>query len=131
VKLFPKLDFSGTWVYMSGNPYNMPTGKYEIRGRTLPLYSNTISGFRMPDYHRLDLSLKYSFRKGKKLQHSVSLMVFNVYGRYNSVLYSFRDVADGSPENDPNANYKKLNFSMLGYYFFNTFPAFSYEFKFN
>jgi hypothetical protein len=57
-------------------------------------------------------------------------MLYNVYAHKNPVFYSYGDVADGNPENNPNSGYNNRSFNMIGYYFFNFFPSFSYEFKF-
>jgi hypothetical protein len=126
-----RITLSSNWVYMSGNPYSLPVGKYELRGRSVPLYDQQhLYNQRMPDYHRMDISARFGFGKTLPLRHHLTLMLYNVYAHKNPVFYSYGDVADGNPENNPNSGYNNRSFNMIGYYFFNFFPSFSYEFKF-
>ncbi len=89
--------FSGTWIYGTGKPYTSPIGGYGI---TL-LDNQTISytsvgeknGYRLPDYHRMDLSVTYGWIWGKKANADLGLSVFNVYGRKN-VWYKTFDIID-------------------------------------
>ncbi len=129
--LTPRILVSANWVYMSGNPYAYPTGKYELRGRTVPLYNDDkLYNQRMPDYHRLDFSCRFNLDRRKPSRHSLSLSVFNVYSRKNVVFYTYYDIADGDTDKDPNSGYQKRFFNMTEFYFFNTFPSLTYEFKF-
>lgn len=126
-----RTDISSNWVYMSGNPYSLPVGKYELRGRSVPLYDQDhLYNRRMPDYHRLDLSVRYGLGKKMPFRHHLTLMLYNVYSRRNPVFYSYSDVADGDTGKNPNSDYHTRSFSMMGYYFFNFFPSVAYEFKF-
>jgi outer membrane receptor for ferrienterochelin and colicin len=130
-RITPKILVSANWVYMSGNPFSLPVGKYELRGRSIPLYDkNSLYNSRMPDYHRLDFSARFGFGKKNPSRHSLSIIVYNLYARKNPVFYSYRDVADGDLSRNPDTGYAIRNFSMTEYYFFNIFPSFSYEFKF-
>ncbi|MEL6849646.1 MAG: TonB-dependent receptor, partial [Bacteroidota bacterium] len=47
--------FSASWVYYTGDAVTFPSGSYVIDGLTVPYYTER-NGYRMPDYHRLDLS---------------------------------------------------------------------------
>lgn len=127
----PKTILSANWIYMSGNPYALPIGKYELRGRSIPLYDdNQIYNKRMPDYHRMDLSIRMGLGRKLPIRHYLTFMVYNAYAHRNPVFYYYGDVADGNLENDPNRGYKNRAFSMMEYRFFNIFPSLSYEFKF-
>jgi hypothetical protein len=129
--LKPRVVVSLNWIYMSGNPYAYPIGKYELRGRTIPLYDNDkLYNRRMPDYHRLDVSCKLNLDRRTPSRHSLSLSIYNVYSRNNAVFYSYRDIADQNTDNDPNRGYQKRDFNRLEFYFFSIFPSLSYEFKF-
>ncbi|MBN1145465.1 MAG: TonB-dependent receptor [Bacteroidales bacterium] len=129
--LKPRIMVSSNWVYMSGNPYSYPTGKYELRGRTVPLYdSDKLYNQRMPAYHRLDISCRFNLDRRKPSQHSLSISVFNVYSRKNALFYTYNDIADGDTDKDPNSGYQKRYFDMMEFHFFNIFPSLSYEFKF-
>ncbi len=130
-QIAPKTAVSANWVYMSGNPYALPVGKYEIRGRSIPLYDDSnLYNKRMPDYHRMDISIRLGLGRKLPVRHFLTFMVYNVYAHKNPIFYTYGDVADGSLDNDPNRGYSKRSFSMMEYYFFNIFPSLSYEFKF-
>lgn len=82
--IWDKWTFSSTWVYNSGNAVTFPSGKYEVDGHTVNMYSER-NGYRMPAYHRLDLALT---RRGKKSSWTFSL--YNAYGRKNAFAINFR-----------------------------------------
>jgi hypothetical protein len=127
----PKILLSSNWVFMSGNPYAFPVGKYELRGRSIPeLDRNKLYNRRMPDYHRLDISARFGLDRRNPSRHNLSVIIFNVYAKKNPIFYSFSDIADGDIEQDPNRDYQKRLFSMMEFHFFNVFPSISYEFKF-
>lgn len=129
--LRPRIMVSSNWVYMSGNPYAYPIGKYELRGRTVPQQDmDKLYNQRMPDYHRLDFSCRFNLDRRKPSKHSLSLSIYNVYSRKNAIFYTYYDIADGDTDKDPNSGYQKRNFSMTEFHFFNIFPSLSYEFKF-
>jgi len=88
-----KWSVSGVFVYYTGNAVTFPSGKYEINGNTIYYYTER-NGYRMPAYHRMDLSATYeSMRKGR-FQGSWNFSLYNAYGRENAYIISF--------ENDPN-----------------------------
>jgi ferric enterobactin receptor len=79
--------FSGNWVYGSGKPYTEPTGSDEVtmdNGRTMyiPTYGNK-NGIRLPDYHRLDLSVSWDFLRRENDQARMGVSVFNAYNHAN------------------------------------------------
>lgn len=77
------------WIYLTGGAVSMPAGFFELNGYTVPLYGERNS-HRLPDYHRLDLMVNYRFNKpGSRYQHSASITIYNVYGRYNPFSLSF------------------------------------------
>ena len=45
--------------------------------------------YRMPDYHRLDLSLTFKGKPGKKWQDELNVSVYNVYNRHNAWAINF------------------------------------------
>jgi hypothetical protein len=126
-----RVTLSGIWAMMTGNPYNRPTGKYEIRGRTIPLYSDNLYNSRMPFYHRLDLGCHIKLGKGTRVHHSLSFNVYNIYLKNNPIMYYFKDVADADLLKDiETSQYSSRQFSMVSQYVFKFVPSFSYEFKF-
>ncbi|RYY23048.1 MAG: hypothetical protein EOO04_14815 [Chitinophagaceae bacterium] len=88
-------DASGVFVYGTGNALTLPTGRYTYNTgfnrvdqhfifTTIDQYSK-INAFRMPSYHRLDLSFIYTRKPDKHhgLRSSWNFSVYNVYNRYN------------------------------------------------
>lgn len=89
--------FGATFVYATGNALTMPTGRYFLEGNIINEYGPR-NGFRMPAYHRMDISVTWkdkaikikkdketgeTIEKKRKFRNSVNLSVFNVYNRAN------------------------------------------------
>ncbi|MFZ4398422.1 MAG: TonB-dependent receptor [Bacteroidales bacterium] len=83
-----RLNVSAIWVYQTGNAVTFPSGKYEVAGQTIWLYTER-NGYRMPDYHRLDLGLTYKLKERKHFNSELSFSLYNAYGRENAYLISF------------------------------------------
>lgn len=82
--------FSGTFTYSTGRPVTFPELKFDYQGYQMLYYSDR-NKFRMPDQHRLDVSITHdeSINKRKKWKGSWTFSVINLYGRKNaySVFY--------------------------------------------
>ncbi len=130
--LSKKVCLSASWIFMSGNPYNLPVAKYEIRGTTVPLFEpGQMYTHRMPSYHRLDIGVQIKFAARKHFQHCLNFSIYNVYAHRNDIYYTYRDVLDGDVNKLPDRSvYNQKKFNMVSYYLFQFVPAFSYEFKF-
>ncbi len=89
-KLTPKIIFSGTWVYYTGDAVTFPAGKYEIDGNLINLYTER-NGDRMPDYHRLDLGITYILKDTNKFYNDLNVSVYNVYNRKNAYSITFKE----------------------------------------
>lgn len=81
-KLNDHIEFSGTWVYTSGQPITLPVAKYEGQfGEPLYAYEGR-NGYRMMAYHRLDLNV--AFHKEKKhWSRTWNIGAYNAYSRLN------------------------------------------------
>ncbi|MEA4935649.1 hypothetical protein SDC9_81774 [bioreactor metagenome] len=112
------LSFSATWVYQTGNAVTFPTGKYEIDG-VIKYYSDKRNGYRMPDYHRLDVGLTWNFKPKGKYESSLNLSVYNAYARKNAFSIDF--------EPDP-VDPGKTRAVMT--YLFSAIPSITYNFSF-
>ena len=79
-----KWTFSSVFVYGSGNSITLPTAYYFI-GTELREYFSKINAYRLPAYHRLDLSatLTPQHTKPRKWQGSWTFSVYNAYDRHN------------------------------------------------
>lgn len=116
--LSKKWTLSANWVYYTGYAITFPAGKYNIGGETVYYYTNR-NGYRMPDYHRLDLGATWKFKETKKWSHELSFSLFNAYGRENAYTIYFRDAKDGS------GNTEAVKVSLFKY-----IPSISYNFRF-
>ncbi|MEM7654604.1 MAG: TonB-dependent receptor [Bacteroidota bacterium] len=83
----PRWSFSGSWVFYTGDAVTFPTGSYVIDGDLVAYYSER-NGYRMPDYHRLDLSATWF---GKNPNTSLNASLYNAYGRKNPFSIDFRE----------------------------------------
>ena len=123
---------SGTWVYYTGNAVTFPSGKYEIDGQVVNYYSER-NGYRMPDYHRLDLGMTFYHKKykeqkdpetgeikqvPKKWLSSWNLSIYNVYARENAYSITWR-------ENETTGDTEAVQIAL-----FKIIPSISYNFTF-
>ncbi|MGB3174450.1 MAG: TonB-dependent receptor [Saprospiraceae bacterium] len=87
-------DFSATWIYASGRPYTSPAGGYVLKlldGTTRDFITVTDkNGVRLPDYHRMDVAATYKWQSLKGAPRSISLSLFNLYGRVNTWYKEFQ-----------------------------------------
>ncbi|NGP75129.1 TonB-dependent receptor [Balneolaceae bacterium YR4-1] len=85
---FGKWTLAANWVYATGKPYSAPVGYYDLTLLDGTEYSYLHIGgkneFRLPAYHRMDLSATYEFNLGTGGNNAkLGLSVFNVYNRDN------------------------------------------------
>jgi hypothetical protein len=106
--------FSATWVYNTGNAVTFPSGNYIVEGRLVPYYTER-NGYRMPAYHRLDLSATWTLGPRSNLNFSV----YNAYNRLNAYSIIFR-----RDPNDPNKT------QAIQITFFPIIPSVTYNFNF-
>jgi outer membrane receptor protein involved in Fe transport len=109
---------SGVFVYNTGDAVTFPTGKYAFQGQTLYQYASRNAN-RMPDNHRLDISVTYDKKRKKKIQESWNFSLYNVYGRENAYRITFQD--------DPN-NLSRTQIIQTS--LFRWVPSITYQFKF-
>ena len=91
----PRWSFSGVLAYASGNTMTLPVARYVINGNVVNEYDGR-NNFRMPAYHRMDLSATYQGRKRERVSGSWVFSLYNVYSRLNPY-YLFFEV-DGDIE---------------------------------
>jgi hypothetical protein len=82
--------FSGNFVLSSGRPVTLPEQKYTYDGKQVVYYSDR-NKYRMPPYHRMDVSITFdeNLRKKRMWKGSWTFSVYNLYGRKNpySIFY--------------------------------------------
>lgn len=118
-------DFGAVFVYNTGRAVSLPTS--QISSADNPIisnswhyqsqlnYLNNINGYRMPNYHRMDIG--FNHHKKKKWGESIwSFSIYNVYNRQNAYYLYTEYNADGTK-------------SLMQVSIFPIIPAFSWQFK--
>ena len=117
-KINSKWTISGDFVYYTGNAVTWPTGKYDVNGKVVWLYSNRNAN-RMPPYNRLDIGATLQGKKTKKFDSNWNFSVYNVYGRENPYSINFQqDPGDASKT------------QAVQWALFRWVPSITYNFKF-
>lgn len=77
--------FGMTFTYSTGRPITLPAGRYQLEGFFQPDLFTGRNAYRLPDYHRLDLSatLNPQNKKDRKLQGQWIFSIYNAYNRKN------------------------------------------------
>ena len=117
--------FSGNFVFISGRPVTLPELTYRYAGEELVYFSDR-NKYRMPPYHRLDLSVTFdeNLRKKRMWKGSWTLSVYNAYGRHNPYSVYYRKSAPGM-ENEFR-RYSLYKLSVIGI----PVPSLTYNFTF-
>ncbi len=116
---------STNFVFNTGIPVTLPTDKYVFENNLVPHFEFR-NNARLPNYHRLDLSVKWDGREVKKKGKTRKnkdywiFTIYNVYARQNAYSYFFRE----SPIDPGTAQVVK--YSIFG----TIIPAITYNFKF-
>ena len=107
------------FTYGTGRPITVPVNKHVVQNRIVVLSYSDRNAFRIPNYHRLDLSysLAQGFRKSKRFKTSWTFSVYNLYGRKNPYSVFIEQNSDGG------TSINRL--SILG----SAFPALTFNFE--
>jgi hypothetical protein len=123
--------FCANWIYLTGGAITTPIGFYSYNGYTVPIYGDK-NNDRLPDYHRLDLSVTFRINKPeKRYKHSLVLTLYNAYGRKNPISENFDKIFDDNgnivvPANIDGSNeIIPTSISVIGFV-----PSITYNFKF-
>jgi hypothetical protein len=119
--------FGGTFTYSTGRPITLPAGKYEF-GEYNPDVLTERNGYRLPEFHRLDLSVTLNPRKNatRNWKGQWVFSVYNVYNRKNpfTIYTRTRQDEDGNIIGDGTEKEARL------IYLFPILPSVTYNFKF-
>ena len=90
-----RLSFSANYTYSTGRPITYPVATYLVRDLVLIHYSDR-NKYRLPDYSRLDLALRYNGNlKSRRIAHpSWTFSVYNILGRENVYSVYFKKEGD-------------------------------------
>ncbi|MCE1198713.1 MAG: hypothetical protein LWW85_07080, partial [Marinilabiliales bacterium] len=125
-KISRRWRLSSNFVLSSGRPITLPEQKYMYADNQVVIYSDR-NKYRMPPYHRLDLSLTLdeNLRKRHMWKGSWTFSIYNVYGRDNT--YSvFYKKAPQSVYGTNESRYDIYRLSIIGI----PVPSITYNFKF-
>jgi len=117
-KISKRIKVSGVWVYATGNAVTFPGGRYIIDNNPVPYYTGR-NGYRMPPYHRLDLSITINGKERQKFKSAWNFSVYNAYNRHNAYIISFRE-----SETSPGTT-EAVKLSLFG-----IVPSITWKFKF-
>lgn len=119
-ELNDRISFGANFIYATGQPITYPIARMEVGNVILPVYSKR-NEYRMPDYHRLDVSLTWKPKAKKKRAWTGewNFSVYNVYGHKNAWAINFVDDQDTA---------YKTKAEMT--YLFTFVPSITYNFKF-
>ncbi|MBQ4821212.1 TonB-dependent receptor [Aquimarina sp. MMG016] len=121
-ELNEKWKFGANFVFQTGQPTNYPIGQFQyLDGLVVPVFEEGArNNFRLPAYHRIDVSATLTPRKNKnrKWQGEWVFSIYNLYNRRNAASISFS-------QNDETFVNEAVRTSIFG-----IIPAVTYNFKF-
>lgn len=118
VKQFKKSNISFNFTYRSGRPTTAPISSYTNENvLNIPIYSDR-NQFRVPNFHRLDVAYTIGpfGKEEKRVEHSITLSVYNLYSRRNAYSVYFRQ--------NPFDSVRAIRVATLG----TIFPSITYNF---
>jgi hypothetical protein len=125
--LSPQWTFGANFTFSTGRPTTVPTAKFEYQNYNPDVITER-NGYRLPAYHRLDLSATYNPRgkAGKKWRGQWVFSVYNAYNRANPFTIYTRTTKnkDGDVIGDGRTKEARM------IYLFPILPSITYNFKF-
>lgn len=116
-----KWSFGTVFVFASGNLMWLPTNLYYFEGKPVLQYGER-NNYRMPAYHRWDLSATWYTRKTGKYRANWNFSIYNVYSRLNPYFIYI------DPEGDVTQGTFENNAKMVS--LFPIIPSVTYNFSF-
>lgn len=123
-----RFDVSLTWVYSTGNAVTLGLQEYESvnniygdsdRPQTVT-YIEKRNDFRMPDYHRMDVSCNFYRKFSARISRVINISVYNVYNRQNPYMIYKKD----------GEHYGNYNSALVQLAIFPILPSVAYTLKF-
>jgi outer membrane receptor for monomeric catechols len=97
-KLSEKWSFSANWTYATGTSMTLPSGRMWMMGTVMNDYDG-YNQFRLPDYHRLDLSASLTLKSHLFKSSVLDFSVINLYNRANPYFLFYKVVKSDSNYN--------------------------------
>jgi hypothetical protein len=136
-----RITFSATWVYATGNTYDLATGSFPVIPHQLHdqditnnfwyVYANVYdkkNSFRASSYQRLDAGIQFNkniTRFSYPVKRTIEMGAYNAYNRQNPFYYFWRETNHGYQENISDPERKLMQFSL-----FPVVPSISVNYKF-
>jgi hypothetical protein len=122
-----KWTFGATFTYSTGRPITLPEGKFEYQNYNPDVITER-NGYRLPAFHRLDLSATYTPKKNanRKWKGQWVFSIYNAYNRQNPFTIYTRITKDDDGETIGDGYTKEAR--MI--YLFPILPSVTYNFKF-
>ena len=119
--------FGATFTYSTGRPITLPSGKYEY-GSYQPDLVTERNGYRLPDFHHLDISATFNPKGNEKRKWKGQWIfsIYNVYSRKNAFTIYTRTKQDDEGNIIGDGTEKEIR--MI--YLFPFMPSVTYNFKF-
>ena len=121
-QLSKRWSLSANFAYATGVAATFPNSRYQIND--VPMIPHNTNeeknNYRVPDYHRLDISATLESRKHKRWQGEWVFSIYNVYAHRNPYNITFRQNKD-----NPNQT-EAVRLSVFG----SLLPSVTYNFKF-
>jgi len=120
-----RFTYSTNFTYSTGRPISYPEGKYYLGNIYVPDFVNR-NNSKIPDYHRLDVSMTYNPqpKKDTRWKSSWSFSIYNLYARKNAYSVFFK------PNNQNRFQYSKTVDAYKLSIFGTIFPSITYNFEF-
>lgn len=122
-----KWTVGANFVYNTGRAFTLPVGRYQIDGYNLDYYTGR-NQYRLPDYHRLDISATLYPKKNsrRKWKSSWTFALYNAYNRKNPFTIYTRTKQDDDGNIIGNGSEKEARLV----YLFPVLPSVTYNIKF-
>lgn len=120
-KLSEKWSFSANWTYATGMSMTLPSGRMWMMGSIMNDYDG-YNNFRLPPYHRLDLSASLRLKSNTFKESTLDFSVINAYNRANPY-FVFYKVIRGDSNYDIDIRAAQVSLFPL-------MPSVSWKFKF-
>lgn len=128
-KFGKKIDASASWVYSTGNWTTLAMQKYFENGGEKE-YIAKRNNYKMPAYHRLDLSFNYYRYKKKGRMGIWNLSLYNAYSHHNSFLIIPTNEVISTPVQGGASIETEGKPIFKSFSIFPIIPSFSYTYKF-
>jgi len=120
-RLNQRIDFGSVFIFASGNKATLPTGRYWLMGSIANDYAG-VNNYRMPSYHRLDVSMNYKLRSKLFAESVLNFSIINLYSRSNPY-YIYYKIEEGQKDYELSIKAKQVSL-------FPIMPSVSWRFKF-